>query len=117
MKQLTLEYLLVCMAVMIAVTYGLRVVSLVLFRKKLNGKFIFSFLTYTPYGVLAAMIFPDIFLFNQPEAAFSPSAFICAAAGAAVALILSIKKKGLTTVSLCAVATVFIVQQLFAYFL
>lgn len=117
MKELTLEYLLICMAVMMGVTYGLRMVSLVLFRKKLNGKFIFSFLTYTPYGVLATMIFPDIFLFNQSSSTFSLPEFVCAAAGAAVALVLSVKKKGLTTVSLCAVLTIFVIQQIFTYIL
>ncbi len=112
MKQITPEYLLFAIAVMILVTYGLRVVPLVLFRKKLTNKFVFSFLTYTPYGVLAALIFPDIFLFTQTSAVFSLPEFICALAGAAVAITLSLLKKGLITVSLCSVAAIFIAQQI-----
>lgn len=112
MKQLTPEYLVFSILVMIFVTYALRAVSLILFRKKLTGKFIFSFLTYTPYGVLAALIFPDIFLFTQSTSAFSVQEFICAFMGAAVSLILAFFKRGLITVSLGAVAAVFIAQQI-----
>ena len=112
MKQLTPEYILISIGVMFAVTYGLRMVSLVLFRRKLKGKFIFSFLTYTPYGVLAAMIFPDIFFFTQTGATLQLHEFICAAVGCVVAVILSLCKRGLITVSLGAVAAVFISQQI-----
>ncbi|MBQ9922070.1 MAG: AzlD domain-containing protein [Clostridia bacterium] len=114
MKQLTLEYLVFAILVMILVTYGLRAVSLVLFRKKLKGRFIFSFLTYTPYGVLAALIFPDIFLFTQTGSVFSLEEFICALAGAAVSMILAFFNKGLIAVSLGAVAAVFAAQQIIA---
>lgn len=116
MKQLTLEYLCIAIFIMIAVTYALRALSLVVFRKKLKGRFIFSFLTYTPYGVLAAMIFPDIFLFNQTSASFSMPEFVCAAAGAAVAIILSLFKKGLIVVCLGAIFTIFAMQQIVVLF-
>ncbi|MBE6688943.1 MAG: AzlD domain-containing protein [Ruminococcaceae bacterium] len=112
MREISLGYLITAIAVMIVVTYSLRAVSMVLFRKKLTGKFIFSFLTYTPYGVLAALIFPDIFLFTQTGSSFSVPQFICALCGAAVAVILSLLKRGLTAVSLGAVVAVFIAQQI-----
>lgn len=112
MNKMSITYLVFAMAVMIAVTYALRAVSLILFRKKLTGKFIFSFLTYTPYGVLAALIFPDIFLFTQTGSAFSLPQFICAASGALVAIVLALFKRGLITVSLSAVMAVFIMQQI-----
>ena len=41
-------------------TYLTRMVTLVLFRKKIRNRFIMSFLTYVPYGILSAMIFPNI---------------------------------------------------------
>ena len=112
MNKMSLTYLIFAIVVMIVVTYALRAVSLIMFRKKLTGKFIFSFLTYTPYGVLAALIFPDIFLFTQTGTAFSLPQFICALAGAVVAIILSLFKRGLITVSLGAVMAVFIMQQI-----
>ena len=112
MTEMTLEYLVLCLVIMFLVTYGLRMVSLVFLRKKLTGKFIYSFLSYTPYGVLGAMIFPDIFFFTQTGVSITAGEFICAAVGFATAVILSLFKRGLTTVSLGAVVAVFIVQQL-----
>ena len=44
--------------VMAGVTYLVRVIPLVLFKKKITNKFLNSFLYYTPYAVLAAMTIP-----------------------------------------------------------
>lgn len=47
--------------VMFGVTYLIRVLPLLLIRKKIENKFIRSFLAYIPYTVLGAMTFPAIF--------------------------------------------------------
>lgn len=95
--------ILLCIAVMAAVTYLPRVIPLALFRKKITNPYLQSFLTYMPYGILAAMVFPDIFT--------STSSVWSAAAGTAVALVLAYFKKGLLTVALSATAAVFLVEQ------
>lgn len=48
--------------IMFAVTYLVRVLPLVVFKKKITNRFVRSFLTYIPYAVLAAMTFPAVFL-------------------------------------------------------
>lgn len=48
--------------IMFAVTYLVRVLPLVVFRKKITNRFVRSFLAYIPYAVLAAMTFPAVFL-------------------------------------------------------
>ena len=55
------KYLLFQLAVMAGVTYLVRMVPLVIFRKKIENTFIRSFLYYIPYAVLAAMTFPAVF--------------------------------------------------------
>lgn len=41
--------------IMFAVTYLVRVLPLVVFRKKITNRFVRSFLAYIPYAVLAAL--------------------------------------------------------------
>lgn len=48
-------------AVMAGVTYAIRVLPLVLFRKEIKSTFVRSFLYYIPYAVLGAMTFPAVF--------------------------------------------------------
>ena len=55
------KYLLFQLAVMAGVTYLVRMVPLVIFRKKIENTFIRSFLYYIPYAVLAAMTFLAVF--------------------------------------------------------
>ena len=47
-------------AVMAVVTYLPRMLPLAVFQRKIENKFIRSFLTYVPYAVLSAMTFPAI---------------------------------------------------------
>ena len=49
------------LAVMALVTYLIRMIPYVAFRKKITNKFVSSFLYYIPYAVLGAMTFPAIF--------------------------------------------------------
>lgn len=66
--------------VMAAVTYLVRMIPLVCFRKKITNRFVRSFLYYVPYAVLSVMTVPGIF--------FATSHIISAIAGTLVALIL-----------------------------
>ena len=53
--------LLLYILIMAAVTYAIRVLPLILFRKPIRSPFIRSFLHYIPYAVLGAMTIPAIF--------------------------------------------------------
>ena len=50
----------VYIAVMAFVTYLIRVIPLTVFRKKIENRYIQSFLYYVPYTCLTAMTFPAI---------------------------------------------------------
>jgi len=92
--------------VMALVTYIPRVIPLAIFRKKIKNKFIQSFLLYMPYGVLAAMVFPDIL--------YSTANLTSAICGMIVALLLAYKNLGLLPVALGATFSVFIVESFFS---
>ena len=93
------------LAVMALVTYFIRMVPYVAFRKKITNKFISSFLYYIPYAVLGAMTFPAIF--------FSTASLIPAVCGCITALVLAWFEKGLLTVAVCASAAAFIFGLIF----
>ena len=90
---------------MFAVTYAIRVVPLLLIRHKIKNQFIKSFLSYIPYTVLGAMTFPAVF-----HAVESP---VAGAAGAAIAIALSLLGKGLCTVAAAASICVYAVGLIF----
>lgn len=96
--------ILLCILIMAAVTYIPRVLPLTVFRRQIKSRYIRSFLDYTPYAVLGAMTFPEVF--------FSTGSLISALAGTAVALVLSYFRKGLVTVACSAIAVVYIVELL-----
>ncbi len=96
------QRLILAILVMAAVTYLPRVLPLAVFRKKIKNRFLQSFLLYMPYGVLAAMVFPDVLA--------STASLISAITGTAVALALSYKNLGLLPVALCSVAAVFVCE-------
>ena len=58
---LDMKYVLTCVLLMALVTYIPRVLPVTIFRKQIRSKFIRSFLDYTPYAVLGALTFPDVF--------------------------------------------------------
>lgn len=103
-----LPYLLTAILIMAGVTYLVRMLPLTLFRKKIENRFVKSFLAYVPYAVLAAMTFPAILE--------STSSLWSALAGLAVALILAWKNRSLLTVALGAVVTALVVEQVLVYF-
>jgi branched-subunit amino acid transport protein len=97
-----LTYLLASVAVMAAVTYLIRMVSLVVWRKKFKNIYLRSFLTYVPYGVLAALVFPGVL--------YSTESMIPAIIGGATALALSLANRKLLVVSAASVTAVFITE-------
>ena len=64
--KINLTYFLISVAIMALVTYLPRMLPLVIFRKKINNRYVRSFLNYVPYAVLAAMPFPAIFSATSP---------------------------------------------------
>ncbi len=96
------SYILMNIAVMAFLTYIIRVVPMVVFRKKIKNRWIQSFLFYVPYTVLAAMTFPSIFT--------STGSVASATAGSIVAVILAYFKRGLLTVALGAAVVAFAFQ-------
>ena len=79
--------------VMAGVTYLIRMLPLVLFKREITSPFVKSFLYYVPYACLAAMTFPAII----------------------VALIVAYREKSLLTVALFACAAVFIVERIMEF--
>lgn len=89
-------------ALMAAITYACRAVTLVLVRKKITNVRVLSFFEYLPYGVLSAMVFPAVF--------YSSASVISAVVGTVVAVVLSFFRRGLLTVALSATAAVFVTE-------
>jgi len=96
------HYILSCIAVMAIVTYLIRVIPMVVFRKKIQNRWIQSFLYYVPYVVLSAMTVPAVFS--------STESIPSAAAGFTVAVILAFFRRNLLTVAVGAALVSFIVQ-------
>ena len=88
--------------IMAGVTYLIRAVPFVMFKKKIENRYVSAFLAYIPYAVLASMTVPAIL--------YSTSAFITALCGFIVATLLSYFEKSLIVVALAASATVFVCQ-------
>lgn len=93
-------YILMSIGVMALVTYGIRVIPLTFFNKKVKSRFVRSFLYYVPYAVLGGMTFPHIFYSTQNP--------MYAMIGTAVALLLGYLERGLTTVALLSVLVVYL---------
>ena len=103
-----LSRVLVCVALMALVTYVPRVLPVTIFRKQLHSRFIRSFLDYTPYAVLGALTFPDVFT--------STGHLYSAVGGTLVAVALGYKGKSLVVVAMAAIVTVYVLE-LFGGFL
>ncbi|MDR1240956.1 MAG: AzlD domain-containing protein [Oscillospiraceae bacterium] len=88
--------------------YLLKMIPLVFLKKKVENKFLSSFLFYIPYAVLTSMTIPEIFN--------STSHVISASVGALIAVILGLMNQGLIVVSLSATVAVFIVEKIMNIF-
>ena len=93
--------------VMAGVTYLVRMLPLVFFRRKIESRFVRSFLYYVPYTVLSVMTFPAIF--------YSTGSLWSAVVGTAVAVILAYFGKGLLTVALGSAVSVLIIELVIGY--
>lgn len=88
--------------VMAGVTYLIRVIPFVLINKKIENRFINSFLYYIPYAVLSAMTFPAIL--------YATGSMVSAIAGLLTAIFIAYKGKGLLIVAIGACAAVLAVE-------
>ena len=99
---MTNTYIISGILVMAITTYIIRMLPMIIFRKKIENRFIKSFLHYVPYVVITAMTFPAIFS--------STNSVISASVGALIAIILAYKDKSLLTVALGASIAVYVVE-------
>lgn len=88
--------------VMAGVTYLIRVIPFVLINRKIENRFINSFLYYIPYTVLSAMTFPAIL--------YATGSLLSAVAGLLAAIFIAYKGKGLLVVAIGACAAVLVVE-------
>lgn len=91
--------------VMAGVTYLVRMLPLVLFKKEITSPFVKSFLYYVPYACLAAMTFPAILTATA-------GGILSGAVGLGAALIAAYREKSLLTVALIACAAVFVAERI-----
>lgn len=96
------KYIILCIVVSAVVTYLIRMIPMVFFRKKITNRWVRSFLYYVPYSVLAAMTFPAVFT--------STGTYAGGIAGCIVAVILAYFKRGLLTVAVGAAIAAYLVQ-------
>lgn len=87
---------------MAVITYLIRLIPMILFKKKIKNRFINSLLYYIPYAVLSAMTFPFII--------FSSGHVISAVVGTVVALVGAFTKRSLVTTALLASGAVLIAE-------
>lgn len=90
---------------MAGTTYLIRAVPFALFQKRIQNRRVQSFLYYIPYTVLTAMTFP--------AALYVTDSVLSASVGLITAVILAVRKKGLTTVAAAACTAVLLTQLLF----
>lgn len=101
---MNLKYCLLCILVMALVTYLPRVLPITLFRGEIRSRYIRTFLDYTPYAVLGALTFPEIF--------YSTGNTLSSITGTAVALLLAYLKRGLVIVAVGAILAAYLTQLL-----
>lgn len=88
-----------CMA---GVTYLVRMLPLVFFKKKIHNRFIKSFLYYVPYCVLSAMTFPTIL--------YATSSVISAIVGLIAAILLAFSEKSLIACAISSCVCVYLTE-------
>ncbi len=83
-------------------TYLVRAIPFAAMRKKINNRFIKSFLYYIPYAVLSAMTLPAAF--------YATGNVISGAVGLAVGGFFAYRGKGLTFVAIVSCAAAFLAE-------
>lgn len=97
---MNIHYAFTAVLIMALVTYIPRVLPVTVFRKKIKSAYIRTFLDYTPYAILGALTFPEIFYATKDTCS--------ACVGTGVALILAYFKRGLVEVAVAAIAAAFL---------
>lgn len=87
-------------------TYLIRAVPFAALHKRIENRFVKSFLYYIPYAVLTAMTIPAIF--------YATDYRVSAAAGLFVSIALAMKGKSLTVVAVAACVAVFLTESVLA---
>ena len=95
------------LAVMAGVTYLIRLLPLIFIRKKIENRFVRSFLYYVPYSVLSVMTVPAIF--------YSTGCVSSAIVGTLTAVLLAYKKRSLIIVAAGAALAVLAVELIIPY--
>lgn len=103
--------LLIYVAVMAGVTYLVRMLPFVIFRKKIRSPFVKSVLYYMPYAVLTAMTIPAVFT----AAGNDINGIIASLAGVIIAVLLSIKRSSLVVVAAAACVVVYAVGKILIF--
>ena len=101
-------YVLSVIFVMAITSYLPRMLPLTLFRKRIKNKYLYSFLIYMPFGVLSAMVLPEILT--------STESIISAIVGGIVAIIVSLFNLGLLPTALIATLATFICERIMTLF-
>ena len=92
---------------MAGVTYLIRMLPLVLIKRKIQNRYLLSFLYYIPYAVLTVMTIPAIFM--------STGYMISAVIGFVAAVVTAFFKKDLLTVALVACGVVLMSEVVIKY--
>ena len=92
--------------IMAGVTYITRAVPFALISKKIENRFIKSFLHYIPYTVLTVMTIPGVL--------YETGSMLSAAVGAIMAVVVAIKSKNLLLTAITACGCVYIVETVVA---
>ncbi len=98
-------YMIICVVLMALVTYVLRAIPMLFFRKKIKSVFISSVLYYIPYAVLSAMTFPAIFYVTE--------SIFPALIGSFIAIISAVFKRSLLTVAVLSCLAVLVCLLIF----
>lgn len=94
----------VYIGVMALMTYLIRVIPLTVFHRRIENRYVQSFLYYVPYTCLTAMTFPAIL--------YATESVVSALAGVAAAGVLAYRGKSLVAVAAAACAAVFMAELL-----
>lgn len=97
----------VYLLVMAGVTYLVRMLPLVLVKRKIENRFVLSFLYYMPYAVLSVMTVPAIF--------YATGSILSAAVGFLVALALAYFGQSLVVVAGASSLAVLLCELIFPY--
>ncbi len=95
-------YTVICILIMILVTYIPRALPICFIHKKIENVYVKSFLFYVPYAVLASLTFPFIFYFIDN--------IWIALIGTITAILLSLFNQKLIVVALVSVLVVYGLQ-------